>query len=41
MTVPTAEAAATAAPETAPIGLKTEGRFELNRLSEIDALNAL
>ena len=28
------------APATAPIGLKTEGRFELNRISEIDALNA-
>lgn len=27
-------------PATAPIGLKTEGRFELNRISEIDALNA-
>ncbi len=29
------------APETAPIGLLTEGRFELNRLSGIDTLNAL
>lgn len=28
------------APETAPIGLKTEGRFELNRISQIDSLNA-
>ena len=28
------------APATAPIGLRTEGRFELNRISEIDALNA-
>ena len=28
------------APATAPIGLKTEGRFELNRISEIDVLNA-
>lgn len=28
------------APDTAPIGLKTEGRFELNRISEIDSLNA-
>lgn len=27
-------------PETAPIGLKTEGRFELTRISEIDSLNA-
>ena len=27
-------------PATAPIGLKTEGRFELNRISEIDVLNA-
>jgi len=27
-------------PETAPIGLRTEGRFELNRISEIDVLNA-
>ena len=28
-------------PDTEPIGLKTEGRFELNRLSGIDTLNAL
>ncbi len=28
------------APEAAPIGLKTEGRFGLNRISEIDSLNA-
>ena len=28
------------APATAPIGLRTEGRFELNRISEIDVLNA-
>ncbi len=26
-------------PETAPIGLRTEGRFELNRISLIDTLN--
>jgi len=26
-------------PDTSPIGLKTEGRFELNRISLIDALN--
>lgn len=26
-------------PETAPIGLRTEGRFELNRISRIDTLN--
>ncbi len=28
-------------PNNAPIGLKVEGRFELNRISLIDALNAL
>ena len=28
------------APETAPVGLKTEGFFELTRISEIDTLNA-
>ena len=28
------------APASAPVGLKTEGRFELNRISEIDVLNA-
>ncbi len=27
-------------PETAPIGLRTEGRFELNRISLIDTLNS-
>jgi len=27
-------------PDTQPIGLKTEGRFELNRISVIDTLNA-
>lgn len=27
-------------PETDPIGLRTEGRFELTRISEIDCLNA-
>jgi hypothetical protein len=29
------------APETSPIGLRTEGRFELNRISFIDTLNTL
>lgn len=28
-------------PDTAPIGLRTEGRFELNRISFIDTLNTL
>ena len=28
-------------PDTAPIGLKVEGKFELNRISLIDSLNAL
>ena len=26
-------------PDTAPVGLRTEGRFELNRISRIDTLN--